>query len=79
MSAPKRAFELEMKVGGDTLEDLMSTFLDFVDHIEATGKSCVHGGPSSGGFFEIKHDPTMTHDRYIELLEKHLDEREKNP
>lgn len=71
---PKRAFEVEIRVGGDTWEDVARHLRDLMIHIEDHGPRCssVSGGPSVGSYVDIVERPEMTHERYHEELERYL-------
>lgn len=66
---PQRAFYVEMKVGGDTKEDLIGLIEEFLQCIKNGGDNCVTGGYGEGGYFELKQNSEMTHDKYVTLLE----------
>lgn len=70
---PVRAFSIELKVGGDTKEDAVALLREFANSIDEGQTGTAHGGPSSGGFFDVKIDPEMTHDKYIAVLEAYLE------
>lgn len=62
--APRRAYHLTIDVSADTFNDL----IDLLRHIEFTlhtgSTDVTSGGYTSGGMWQLAHDPTMTHDRY---------------
>lgn len=72
MSSPKRAFEIEIKVGGDTLEDAKHLIEEWLYDLTPTS-GIVTGGPSAGGFVKVTHNPEMTHERYVQDLNRHLE------
>lgn len=74
MQPPKRAFELTIKIGGDTWEDVIHNVRDLLPHIEEHGQSCnsVSGSPSCGHIVDIQLHPEMTHERYHEELQAYI-------
>ena len=74
MSAPTRQFELTLKIGADTMKDLVSLLDHFTGEIETGLKGCAHGGCSAGGYFNLREYFGMTHDKYVELLHTYLEE-----
>lgn len=68
MAKPHRAFEIELKVTGDTWKDVVYELNRIIDEVKEHGQDCklVSGGYSSGGYVLINHDPNMTHDKYFE-------------
>lgn len=76
MPRPKRAFELEIRIGGDTWEDVLAHVRDLLPHIEDHGLACnsVSGSPSAYHSVEITQRPEMTHERFIKELDEHIAE-----
>jgi hypothetical protein len=72
INAPKRSFELTVRISGDTWEDIIDEFRFLELHLSMHGASCqsVSGGLNRGHIVEIYHDPTMTHEKYIAEVEK---------
>lgn len=72
---PRRTFELDVHVDGDTWDDVLRELRHLVRHIEDHGPECksVGGGYSTGHIVSIRHDPEMTGDRFRENLEKYLE------
>lgn len=77
---PHRKFEVEIKAGGDTIDDLYHTVKQYIDEIyhdyETFTTSCM-GGPSSHADVKLQVDPTMTHERYFEELNQYLESKKK--
>jgi len=79
MTAPKRRFVLTIEIGADTWKDALRDLRDVVSALEGHVDdprlfgSCM-GSPSVGHIVEVHEDPTMTHERYVEDLEKYLSE-----
>ncbi len=80
MNAPKRAFELIVTIGADTWADALVEMDRLADHIREHGPRChvVSGGCSSGAYVDIRHDPTMTPERYVEELTAYLKSRRRS-
>jgi hypothetical protein len=70
---PKRKFNLELSVGGDSWDDMIG-LLDHYRDLMAQGQvKCVSGSPSCGGFYEWTCDLDMTHDKYMEAIKGKAD------
>lgn len=64
---PRRAWELELRIGADTREDLVALLESLLfDSLKPGSNSSVTGGCSSGGYFTVTHAPEWTHDRYFQ-------------
>lgn len=74
---PHRAYTLSIEIGGDTWEDVMSDLRHIVSHLRDHGEKCssVMGGPSCGHTIGVRIDPEMTHERYFEMLDTYLAEK----
>lgn len=68
---PKRRYVIELFAGGDTYEEALQLLDELCDRAHE-GPDCrtVIGGCTSGGTVEVIHDPEMTHDKYVEALER---------
>lgn len=68
---PHRSYEVSITISGDTWQDIIYQLRDLLPHIEDHGPACnsASGSPSSGHIVYVRHDPTMTHERYFEILE----------
>ena len=77
MERPQRAHHLTLDLGADEKRELCAALRNIAMQIErgelTTGCS---GGYGSGYTYAYKVDPEMTHDRYFELSNKWLAERE---
>jgi hypothetical protein len=75
-TGPRRAFELELKIGADSRRDLCDFLTSFVTQLHmdqvTTG---VSGGPSSGGSYSLSVDETITHDSYFAAIDQWLAEK----
>ena len=77
---PHRAYEIDIKAGGDTMEDLYYIVKQYMDEFftEKQPINSTSGGSSSNAIVQARIDTSMTHDRYFEQLERYL-ESTKNP
>lgn len=73
---PRRAFDLTLHLGGDTWQDVVDLLRTLADHVVEHGPECdmVTGGCASGGYVQVIRDPAMTHDAYVEAVERYLAE-----
>lgn len=71
---PRRAAEIDVRVGANNWDDAVRELKWTVEHVEDHGPSCqsVSGGPSGNHIVTVYQDPTMTHERYFEELDKYL-------
>lgn len=69
--APQRAFSIELKVGADTLQEAANLLEHFADQIRLGGSASVTGGPSSGGYYEVRQRD-VTHEQYAAELKAYL-------
>lgn len=78
MERPKRAFEVQITVGGDTWADIKYQLRDLLPHIEDHGPECnsVSGSPSANHIVTVFQNPEMTHEKYFEAIHAWL-KREK--
>lgn len=69
--APRRRYEILLKLGGDDWDAALRILRRTAEHIEDHGPECslCEGGYDSGGYVHITHDPDMTHDKYVEAIE----------
>ena len=74
---PKRCYDITVRVGADTWEDAARELERVALHVVDHGPECnqVSGGPDSGSWVHIDHNPEMTHDRYFEDVERFKDSR----
>lgn len=74
---PRRTFELRIHIGADDWDTAMRALQDLADHIPAHGQACdmCSGGPDSGYWVQVIHDPEQTHERYFEQLDVYLEAR----
>lgn len=73
-TAPKRRFEIEVHVSGDTWDDVKRGVEFLLPHIIDHGPNCnsVGGGCSSGYWVNVVEDPEMTPQLYVSALEAYL-------
>lgn len=71
---PHRAFELTIKIGGDTWEDVVRELAFVADHVPAHGETCdsTMGGCTSNHLVSIERRPDMGNKRYFEELHAYL-------
>lgn len=71
---PRRTFELDLHVDGDSWKDVLRELLYLAHHIEEHGPECtsVGGGYSTGHRVKVRHDPEMTGDLFREHLAVYL-------
>lgn len=71
--APRRAHQLAVQVGADTVEDLAWSLRRLAEGVERgeLTRGC-SGGPSCGWTYEYRHDPEMTHERYFAEVDAYL-------
>lgn len=69
-SAPRRAYELTLRVSADTWDDAVAEMRRVTEHVEEHGPGCnsISGSPSTGHIVAIEHRPEMTAGRYREEL-----------
>lgn len=73
---PKRCFEVTIKIGADSWDDVIAEIDHLHYYIEVTGPSCrsVSGSPSSNHSVSIDHQPEMTHEIYHQQLKSFIEE-----
>lgn len=74
MGKPQRMFQLTLTIGADSLEELRDRFDGLIETVRGirTTYFSMEAGPNSSSITRLVFDPNMTHDKYIEELEKHL-------
>lgn len=75
MEKPKRAFEINIRIGADSWELVKEELERVVAHVIDHGPVCdsVSGGPGGGHVVEIFVTEGMTHERYHAELDAYLD------
>lgn len=75
---PRRKYELDLRIHGDTWEDIVRELQDLAQHAKSRGPECssVSIGSSSGYIITVRHDPNMTGDLYQQQLEEYLKSEE---
>lgn len=87
---PVRRFQLRLTLGADDWGELVHSLDQLAFHFDTdkgvremaerlTGWNGASGGPSSGYSYDIRVDPTMTHERYIQELKAYLAELKTEP
>lgn len=79
MNKPHRAWEIEIKAGADTVEDLYYIVKNYMDElmIHKQPITSTSGGPSNNAIVTARIDETMTHERYFDQLHAYLDDVER--
>ena len=77
---PRRTFELDVHVDGDTWSDVIRELTRMALHIEEHGPECrsVGGGYSTGHIVTVRHDSAMTGDTYRDQLDVYLSEPDQD-
>lgn len=75
---PKRAYTVDIHIGGDTWKDVMTDINHIAYEFEARGDEyqSVMGGSSSGHIVTVTHRPEMTHEKYVAELDVYLRSRQ---
>lgn len=72
--APHRAYELIVKIGADTKEDLVREIENFANRIARDDITHgVIGGYASGAIYSYVHDGEQTHHAYFQQLQAELE------
>lgn len=78
---PRRAHELRITIGADDIGALRSAFEEMVLFLRerelSVGLGAATGTAESGWSVDVYTDPTMTAERYRQLLQRYLDSRVK--
>ena len=76
MTEIKRSHSITIDAGGDTKADMIRAIKDALFHIErgdvdplTCTRRGLSGSPSMGYSFRHTYDPSMTHERYHELID----------
>lgn len=73
MKAPERAHYLEIKIGGDTIDDvrcgLEQILRDFA--LQGGARCGASGSPSVGWSIEYRQNPEMTHEKYFDAIQEY--------
>lgn len=69
--APRRRFELVLRAGGDTREDLVGMVNHLFDCFDRGSKQGVTGGCSAGGWFQLLENPDMTNEKYFANIKEY--------
>lgn len=69
----RRAHSIVISAGGDTARDLAHELHMLAERVERgeVTKGC-GGGPACGSIYSYIHDPSMTHDRYFQEIDRRL-------
>lgn len=78
MERPKRYIEVEIKIGADSLGELVTVLNDIRNEFILQGTANgVSGGPSAGWLVRTDIDPEQTPERYAKQLEAWLRHRKE--
>lgn len=78
MERPKRYIEVELKIGADSLGDLIAVLDDIRNEFILQGTANgVSGGPSAGYVVRTDIDPEQTRESYAKQLEAWLRDRKE--
>jgi hypothetical protein len=80
-NAPEREFVLAIKIGADSLPELLDTLkrkVDELDEYQGGHYSSVVGGAGIGGIVVLEHNDGQTHDRYFEELDDWLEAHQRD-
>lgn len=71
---PKRRFCLALEWGADDRKSLAHALRHIAFEIESESSSgrVTSGAPSDGGHYELREDPSMTHEGYFEAVDAWL-------
>lgn len=81
MVAPVRRYQLALVLGADDWDELVHALEQFAFHADTylrpmadgdVGWNGASGGVASGYSYDVRVDPTMTHERYVEELNAHI-------
>lgn len=72
---PKRAVELEINIGGDSDQEIISGLNQILFEFETKGVrgEMTSGSPSAHWHVEIERNPEMTNERYFKELDAYLE------
>lgn len=71
---PVRAHSITITAGADTFEGLIAELKQIVFDMERGMRNSALASPSTGHIVEYSIDPTMTHDRYMTLIDGYFKE-----
>ena len=78
MNKPRRQFEIDIHISGDTWDDVVNEIHDTLDHVDVHGPECssVSGGVHSGHTVTVITTPGKTSEQYHEELQQYLAQRD---
>jgi hypothetical protein len=70
-----RAHEFACTIGADTKEDLVAELYNLARRLERDDidRGCM-GGSVAGSIYAYRHDPTITHEGYFDLIKRHIEQ-----
>ena len=72
MERPQRRFQVTIELGADDDKELATALRQVCEDIIGGQRGSVSGGPSSGWVYKVIERTDMTHDRYIEELNRYI-------
>lgn len=74
---PRRRFEVVVSISGDAWEDVAAAVRELLPDLVEHGPKCnsISGGYTSGSWVQVIESPEVTHDSYVEALERYLADR----
>jgi hypothetical protein len=75
---PERRHVVEIKVGGDTEQDLLTALRQMHYAVQAGEHYADTGTPTTTAHMRRRHHPEMTHDKYVDALIAHVVEDRGN-
>lgn len=76
-SKPERAFIMDLRAEGDTLEDMLHVAEDFIESARLGKTMTVTGGCTLSGHFSVRRNE-ITHEQYVEKLHEYLKQEKIN-
>lgn len=71
---PRRTYELDLKVGADSLDDLIRYLHSLqIELLRGMISSGVSGGYSAGAVYTLSVDESITHDSWAEANERYVE------
>jgi len=69
---PRRRVEVEIKIGADSIADLVRALEQISFDVDRGSRSVVSGGPNAGWHYRVDEDQTITHASYFEAVDIYL-------
>lgn len=75
IEAPKRAFEIQIHISGDTREDMIRALRLIDDRLSDGRVYGTMGGPHGGYYFTVEENPEQTHEKWSVEIGAWLEQR----